>query len=70
MTEDCVEEDDIKVLLTEYSNWLSTMAIPKYFDEDININITLFINASIVNNNLSKFTIMLKYKFPNHCAWE
>ena len=32
MTEDYVEEDNIKVILTDYSNWLSTKDIPKYFD--------------------------------------
>ena len=32
MTEEYVEEDNIKVLLTEYSNWLDTTSIPKYFD--------------------------------------
>ena len=44
MTEDCVEEDNHKFILTEYSNWLSTTAIPKYFDEDIKSNCTLFLN--------------------------
>ena len=42
MTEEYIEEDIIKVLLTEYINWLSTTAIPKYFDEDIKSNITIF----------------------------
>ena len=35
MTDEYVEEDNMEVLLTDYSNWLSTTVIPKYFDEDI-----------------------------------
>ena len=70
MTEDYVEEDSIKVLLIEYSNWLATTAIPKHFDEDLKSNSTIFISASTLNNYLRKVTIMLKYNFPKHCAWE
>ena len=68
-TEDYVEEDNIKVLLTEYSNWLSTTAIPKYFDEDLHNNSTLFINTITLNNSLSKVIIMLRDNFTKHCAW-
>ena len=32
-TEDYVQEDTTKFLLTHYSNWLSTTAITKFFDE-------------------------------------
>ena len=67
MTEDYVEEDNIKVLLTEYSNWLATTAIPKNFDENLKINISLFINTSNLQNYLSKVIITLKDKFPKQC---
>ena len=36
MTKDSLEEDNIKVLLTDYSNWIFTIDIPKYFYEEIN----------------------------------
>ena len=67
MTEEYVEEDNIKVLLTEYRNWLATTVIPKYFDEDLKSNRTLFLNAINLENYLSKFIIILKEKPPNHC---
>ena len=70
MTEEYVEEDNIKVLLTEYSNWLATTASPKYFDEDLNSNRNIFLNASTLKNYLSEAIIVLKYKSPKHCAWE
>ena len=60
ITEEYVEEDNIKSLLTEYSNWLATTAITKYFDEDLKSNSTIFINASTLENYLSKVIIMLK----------
>ena len=70
MTEKYVEEDNIKLLLTEYSNWRATTAIPKYFDAELNINSTLFINTSTLKNCLIMIIIMLKDKFRKHCAWE
>ena len=33
MTEEYLEEDNIKSLLTDYSNWLATTDIPNYFYE-------------------------------------
>ena len=69
MTEEYVEKDNIKFLLTEYSNWLVTNAIPKYFYEDLKSNSTIFLNASTLMNYLSKVIIILKDKFPKHCAW-
>ena len=60
MTEDYVEEDNIKVLLTDYSNWLSTTYIPKYFDEYLKSNITLNLNARKLNNYLINIILMLK----------
>ena len=33
MTEDYVEEDNIKILFTKDSNWIAATDIPKYFDE-------------------------------------
>ena len=41
-TEDYAEEYIIKFLLTEYSNWISTTAIPEYFDENLMSNSTTF----------------------------
>ena len=70
MTDEYVGEDTIKVLLTEYSNWIVTTDILKYFDEEIKTNITIFINASTLKNYLSKVIIMFKDKFPKYCAWE
>ena len=32
MTEEYVEEDNIKFPLTDYSNWIATPSIPKYYD--------------------------------------
>ena len=68
MTEDYVEEDNIKSLLTEHSNWLATTLILKFFDKDLKSNITIFINTSTLENYLIKFIIMLRDKFPNHCV--
>ena len=67
MTEEYVEEDNIKVLSTEYRNWLSTTVIPKYFDEDLKSNRTLFLNTITLKNDLSKVIIILKEKLPKHC---
>ena len=52
MTDDYVEGDNIKFLLTEYYNWLITTSITKYFDEDLKSNSNLFINASTMKNYL------------------
>ena len=46
MTEEYVEEDNIKGLSTDYSNWLDTKSITKYFDESIKSNRTINTNAS------------------------
>ena len=70
MTEEYVEEGNIKVLLTDYSNWLVTTAIPKYFHDDLKSNSTLNINVSTMKKYISKVILVLKNKFPNNCAWE
>ena len=70
MTEEYVEEDTINPLVTYYSNWPSTTAIPKYFDENFKSNITLKINTSTLKNYLIKVILTLKDKSPNHCAWD
>ena len=70
MTEEYVEEDNIKFLLTDYSNWIATTAIPKYFNEDLKSNITIFINESPLKNDINKVILMLKYNFPKLCSWE
>ena len=70
MSEEYLEEDNIKVLLTYYSNWLATIDIPRYLYEDLNSNCTLFINASTLKNYLRNVIIMLKDKFPKHCVCE
>ena len=69
MTEEYVEEDNMKVLLTDYSNSLATTAISKYFDEDFNSNSTLKLNASVMKNYLSKVILMFKNKFLKQCDW-
>ena len=69
-TQNYVEEDNIKFLLTQFINCLATTAIPKYFDEYLNSNNTLFLNSSTLKNYLSKVIIIFKDKFPNHCALE
>ena len=70
MTEDYLEEDNIRVILTDYSNWLATTDITEYFDGYININSTLKINTITLKNYLRKVFLVLKEEFPNHCAWE
>ena len=57
MNEEYLEEDKIKFLLTDYSNWLSTTDIPNYFDEDLNSNSTLKINTITLKNYLIKLPI-------------
>ena len=69
MTEEYVEKDNIKFILTDYSNWLATTVIPNYFDEYLKRNSTLKLNANTLNNYLSKAVLMLKDKFPKHFAW-
>ena len=68
MTEEYLDEDNTKVILTNYMNWLAIAAIHKYFDEYLKINRTLNINAIPLKNYLSKVILMLKYKFPNRFA--
>ena len=70
MTQEYVDYDSIKLLLTQYSNWLSITAITKYFDEDLKSNSTIFLNSSTLKNYLSKVIIMLKDKFTKYCDWE
>ena len=65
MTEYYVEEDNIKFLLNEYSNWIATTSIPDYFDEDLKSNSTIFLNAITMNNYLSNVIIMFKDKFES-----
>ena len=60
MTEEYVEEDNIKLLLTDYSNWLFTTSIPKYFDEEILGNRNLNLNSSTLKNDLIKVILKLK----------
>ena len=68
--EEYLEEDNIKFVLIDYSNWIATTAIPKFFDEDLKSNRTFNLNTIILDNYIIKFILMLKGKFPKHCAWE
>ena len=68
VNEEYVEEYNTKVILTYYSNQLSTTAISKYFDDDLKSNITLKLNTSTFENYISKVNIMLKCKFPKNYA--
>ena len=68
MTEEYVEENNIQLILTDYSNLIFTTAIHKYFDENFHINRTFKINATTLKNYIRNFILMLKYKFTNHCA--
>ena len=61
MTDEYVEEDNIKLLLPDYSNWISTIAITSIYS-------TLKINTSNLNNYLRKFILMLEETFPKHYA--
>ena len=70
MNDDYVEEDNTNILLTDYSNWLATTDITKYFDEDLKSNSTIKINSTTLKNYLSNFIIMLKDKFSKNCVWE
>ena len=66
ITDDSLEGDNIKLLLNDHSNWTSTTSIPKYFDKELQNNSPLKINEITLNNYLSKFILLLKYKFPKH----
>ena len=55
MTEDYLEEDNIKVLLNYYSNWPSTTVIHTYFDSDLKSNTTIKINSITLNNYVRTF---------------
>ena len=68
MTKEYVEEDNKKVLLTDYSSWVATTAIPKFFDQDLQSNSTLKINSSTLNNDIGKVVLILKDRFPKHCV--
>ena len=68
MTEDYAEEDKIKFLLNDYSNWLTTTSISQYFNEDLNSNRTINLNEINPNNYLIKVIIMLKDNFLKHCV--
>ena len=69
-TQEYVEEERIKILLTDYINWLSTTDIHKYFDGDLQSNNTFKLNASTLKNDIRKVILMLKDKFAKHCAQE
>ena len=69
MTNKYVDVDNIKFLLPYYNIWLSTTTFPTYFDQDLNSKSTLKLNASTMNNYLSKVILMLKHKFTNYCAF-
>ena len=55
-----VEEDNIKYLLTDYSNWLDTTTITKCFYENIQSIINIKLNITTLNNYLSNIIIILK----------
>ena len=70
MTEEYVEEDNIKFPLTDYSNWIATPSIPKYYDENLWSNSTLKLNAITLKNYLRKFILIIKEKLSKNCSWE
>ena len=70
MNYECVEEDNIKSLLTNHSNWIATTAIPLKNYGGLHVNITLKLNTRTLKNYLRKVVLMLKDKFSEHCAWE
>ena len=58
MIEQHVEEDNTKLLLTDYSNWIFTTVVNKFFDEDFQINRTLNLNTSTPKKYLIKVIIV------------
>ena len=68
ITDYYIEADNIKVLLTDYSNFLATTYIHKFFNKKIHSNSTTKLNTSTLNNYLSKVILMLKDKFPKNCV--
>ena len=60
MTEEYVEEDNIKFLLTYHSNCLATTFIPIFFNEELQSNSILNLNASTLKNYLSKSILMFQ----------
>ena len=64
MTVEYVEEDDIKVLFTDYSKWLDTTAIPKFLYDNLKRTRNIILNTSTLKNNLSKLILTLKEMFP------
>ena len=70
MTEDYVQKDKIKDLLTDYSNWLVTTDINKYFDKYLQSNSIINPNERTLDNYLSMVILILKDKFLKHCTWE
>ena len=63
MTKKYVEEDKIKVLLTDYSNCLITTYIANYFDEDLKSKITLNINERTPEELSKKFHLNVEGQF-------
>ena len=57
-TEEYVEEDKIKIRLTDYSNWLTTTSITKYFDEYLKSNRTIKLNSSTLKIFFSKLILI------------
>ena len=64
MTVEYVEEDDIKVLLTDYINWIDTTAIPKFLYGNLERNRNIILNTRTLKNNISKLILTLKEMFP------
>ena len=69
-SEDYIQEENIKIILTDYSNCLTTTSIPKFFDGDLQSNSNPKINAITLKNYLREAILMLKDNFTKKCAWE
>ena len=62
MTEDYVEYNNMKFLSTDYNNRLATTSIPKFFNEDLQSNSALKLNASTLESCLGKVILVLRKK--------
>ena len=67
-TAEYVEQYNIKVSVTDYSNWLATTGVTKFFDEYLQSNRNLNLNTSTLEYYLNKFILIPYEKVPNNCA--
>ena len=70
ITEEDVEKDITKTILTDYSNCLATTAITIFLNKDFQSNSTLDLNTRTPRNDIFKVILLLKEKFLKNCDCE